>query len=116
MILDHIGARYLPRDLEALAIDGRIVIIGSMGGEPTAEIDVTKLLYKRAQITGSTLRGRSVEDKAAIVDAFLGRFGADLEAGLIRPVVHTVLPLERADEAHDLMEASEHFGKIVLKM
>lgn len=116
VILDHIGARYLPRDLEALATDGRIVIIGSMGGEPTAEIDVTKLLYKRAQIIGSTLRGRSVQDKAAIVEGFLARFGADLEAGLIRPVVHAVFPLERADDAHDLMEASEHFGKIVLRM
>lgn len=116
VILDHIGARYLPRDLDALAVDGRIVVIGSMGGEPTAEIDVTKLLYKRAQITGSTLRGRSVEDKAAIVDGFLARFGADLEAGLIRPVVDTVFPLERADDAHDLMESSEHFGKIVLRM
>ncbi|HET8773430.1 MAG TPA: NAD(P)H-quinone oxidoreductase [Thermoanaerobaculia bacterium] len=116
VILDHIGARYLPRDLDALATDGRIVIIGSMGGEPTAEIDVTKLLFKRAQITGSTLRGRSVEDKAAIVDGFLARFGADLEAGRIRPVVHTVFPLERADDAHDLMEASEHFGKIVLRV
>lgn len=115
VILDHIGARYLPRDLDALATDGRVVIIGSMGGERVAEVDVVKLLGKRAQIIGSTLRSRSVEDKAAIVEAFLARFGADLEAGRIRPVIHTVLPLERADDAHDLMEASEHFGKIVLR-
>ncbi|HEV7238958.1 MAG TPA: NAD(P)H-quinone oxidoreductase [Thermoanaerobaculia bacterium] len=114
VILDHIGARYLPRDLEALVTDGRIVIIGSMGGERTAELDVMKLLGKRAQILGSTLRSRSAVEKAAIVDAFLTRFGADLEAGRIRPVIHTVLPLEQADDAHDLMEASEHFGKIVL--
>ena len=116
VILDHIGARYLPRDLEALATDGRIVVIGSMGGERVAEVDVVKLLGKRAQIIGSTLRSRSAAEKAAIVEAFLGRFGADLEAGRIRPVVHTVFPLERADDAHDLMEASEHFGKIVLKV
>ncbi|MGZ5445856.1 MAG: NAD(P)H-quinone oxidoreductase [Thermoanaerobaculia bacterium] len=116
VILDHIGARYLPRDLDALATDGRVVIIGSMGGERVAEVDVVKLLGKRAQIIGSTLRSRSVEDKAAIVEAFLARFGADLEAGRIRPVIHTVLPLERADDAHDLMEASEHFGKIVLRV
>ncbi|HEX6101066.1 MAG TPA: NAD(P)H-quinone oxidoreductase [Thermoanaerobaculia bacterium] len=116
VILDHIGARYLPRDLEALAMDGRIVIIGSMGGERDAQVDVMKLLGKRAQIIGSTLRARSVKDKAAIVDAFLERFGADLDAGRIRPVIHTVLPLERADEAHDLMESSEHFGKIVLRV
>lgn len=116
VILDHIGARYLPRDLETLAIDGRIVIIGSMGGERIAEVDVVKLLGKRAQILGSTLRSRSAEEKAAIVEAFLSRFGVHLEAGRIHPVIHTVLPLEQADDAHDLMEASEHFGKIVLRV
>lgn len=116
VILDHIGARYLPRDLEALATDGRIVIIGSMGGERMAEIDVGKILAKRAQVIGSTLRSRSVDEKAAIVNAFLGRFSTDLEAGRIRPVVHQVFPLEQADDAHDLMEASDHFGKIVLSM
>jgi tumor protein p53-inducible protein 3 len=116
VILDHIGARYLPRDLDALATDGRIVVIGSMGGERNAQLDVMKLLGKRAQILGSTLRSRTAAEKAAIVDAFLARFGADLQAGRIRPVIHTVLPLERADEAHDLMEMSEHFGKIVLSV
>ena len=64
----------------------------------------------------STLRSRTAAEKAAIVDAFLARFGADLQAGRVRPVIHTVLPLERADEAHDLMETSEHFGKIVLSV
>lgn len=116
VILDHIGARNLPRDLDTLATGGRIVIIGSMGGERLAQLDVVKLLGKRGQIIGSTLRSRSAAEKAAIVDAFLARFGADLDAGRIRPVIHTVLPLEQADEAHDLMEASEHFGKIVLRV
>lgn len=114
VILDHIGARYLARDLEALAVDGRIVIIGSMGGQRSAELDVVQILMKRAQIIGSTLRARAVEEKAAIVSAFVLRFGEDLEAGRIRPVIHEVLPLERAMDAHRLMEASEHFGKIVL--
>jgi putative PIG3 family NAD(P)H quinone oxidoreductase len=114
VILDHIGARYLSRDLDALATGGRIVIIGTMGGQRTTEIDVAQLLIRRAQIIGSTLRSRSVEEKAAIVAAFVDRFGADLDAGRIRPVIHTVLPLERAADAHRLMEASEHFGKIVL--
>jgi len=116
VILDHIGARYLARDLDALALDGRIVVIGSMGGEREAEIDVTKLLGKRARIIGSTLRSRSVEQKADIVSALVERFGADLQAGRIRPVIHTVLPLERADEAHRLMESSAHFGKIVISL
>ncbi|HYH07277.1 MAG TPA: NAD(P)H-quinone oxidoreductase [Thermoanaerobaculia bacterium] len=114
VILDHVGARYLPRDLEALAMDGRVVVIGSMGGQRTAEVDVISLLGKRAQILGSTLRARPVEEKAAIVAAFLERFGADLEGGRIRPVIHSVLPLARAMDAHRLMESSEHFGKIVL--
>lgn len=116
VILDHIGARYLPRDLDALATGGRIVVIGTMGGEPTAEVDVGKLLMKRAQIIGSTLRGRTNHEKAAIVDGFLARFGEDLEAGRIRPVIDKVLPLEQAAKAHRLMAASEHFGKIVLKV
>ena len=116
VILDHIGARYLPRDLDALATDGRIVVIGGMGGQKEAVIDVTKLLGKRAQIIGSTLRSRSNEEKASIVTAFLDRFGADLQSGRIRPVIHTVLPLERWKDAHALMASNEHFGKIVLSV
>jgi tumor protein p53-inducible protein 3 len=116
VILDHIGARYLARDLEALATGGRVVIIGSMGGQREASIDVGRLLGKRAQIIGSTLRSRSVEEKAGIVSAFTDRFGADLEAGRIRPVIHTVLPLERWAEAHELMASNGHFGKIVLRV
>ncbi|HUP60045.1 MAG TPA: NAD(P)H-quinone oxidoreductase [Thermoanaerobaculia bacterium] len=114
VILDHIGARYLPRDLEAVATDGRIVIIGSMGGDRTASLDVVSLLGKRAQIIGSTMRSRSNEEKAAIVAAFLTRFGDDLDAGRIRPVIHAVFPIAQVDDAHAMMEASEHFGKIVL--
>ena len=116
VILDHIGARYLSRNLDALSTDGRLVIIGSMGGQRTAEVDVSKILMKRMRIIGSTLRARSVEEKAAIVAAFLGRFGRDLEEGRIRPVLHATIPLERAAEAHELMRSSEHFGKIVLSL
>jgi putative PIG3 family NAD(P)H quinone oxidoreductase len=116
VILDHIGARYLPRDLEAIALDGRIVIIGSMGGERDALVDVTRLLGKRVQIIGSTLRARSSREKEDIVAAFLQRFGADLAAGRIRPVIHSVIPLDHADEAHRLMASSDHFGKIVLRV
>lgn len=116
IVLDHIGAKYLPRDLSILRTGGRVVIIGSMGGERTAVIDVSALLSKRQQIIGSTLRARPAEEKAAIVRAFLARFGDDLAAGNIRPPIHTVLPLERAAEAHRLMKASEHFGKIVLRV
>jgi NADPH:quinone reductase-like Zn-dependent oxidoreductase len=92
------------------------VIIGSMGGERTATIDVSQLLGKRAQILGSTLRSRPPAEKARIVATFLEQFGADLEAGRVRPVIDTVLPLDRADEAHRRMDASEHFGKVVLRV
>lgn len=116
VILDHIGARYLALDLDALAVDGRIVMIGSMGGQRTAELDVMKLLGKRATIIGSTLRNRGVVEKAAIVASFVARFGRELAAGAVRPVIHEVFPLEKVAEAHRLMAASEHFGKIVLKV
>jgi len=116
VILDHIGARYLQRDLEALASGGRIVVIGSMGGQRSTEIDAGMLLTKRAQIIGSTLRARPASEKATIVSRFLERFGADLEAGRIRPVIESVLPIEQADEAHRLMDSADHFGKIVLRI
>ena len=116
VILDHIGASYLPRDLQALAVGGRVVIIGSMGGSRTAEIDVNSLLGKRQQIIGSTLRARPNEEKAAIVAAFLARFGDDLRAGRVRPVIDRVYPLEEAAEAHRRMAANENFGKIVLRV
>lgn len=116
VILDHIGAPYVARDLDAIAMDGRIVIIGSMGGSRSTEVDISKLLGKRAQLIGSTLRARSNEAKAEIVRAFIARFGEDLEAGRIHPVVHGVLPLDRAADAHRLMASNEHFGKIVLRV
>jgi putative PIG3 family NAD(P)H quinone oxidoreductase len=115
VILDHIGARYLPRDLQALAVGGRVVIIGSMGGPGKVEIDVGSILGKRQQIIGSTLRARPNEEKAAIVAAFLARFGDDLNSGRIKPVIHRVFPLEEAAEAHREM-AGDHFGKIVLSV
>jgi putative PIG3 family NAD(P)H quinone oxidoreductase len=116
VILDHVGAAYLPRDLQALGLGGRVVIIGSMGGERAATIDVTALLGKRQQIIGSTLRARPTAEKAALVAAFLERFGEELRAGRIRPVVAKVFPIEHAADAHRLMKSGEHFGKIVLRV
>lgn len=115
VILDHIGARYLAVNLEALAIGGRLVEIGLMGGAQ-GEINLAHLLIRRQAIIGSTLRSRSPAEKAAIVDAFAQRFGAALVAGRLRPVIYRVLPLREAAEAHRLMQSSEHFGKIVLRV
>jgi putative PIG3 family NAD(P)H quinone oxidoreductase len=115
IVLDHIGAKYLARDLDALAVGGRVVIIGSMGGEKTATIDVSRLLGKRQQIIGSTLRARPVEEKAAIVAAFIDRFGAALSDGRIKPVINRVYELHEVDEAHSRV-AGDHFGKVVLRV
>ena len=114
VVLDHIGAQYLPRDLQVLRTGGRVVIIGSMGGEKKAEIDVSAVLAKRLQIIGSTLRARPVEEKAHIVEAFMARFGDNLRAGKIKPVIDSVFPLEKIADAHRRMKG-DHFGKIVLR-
>jgi NADPH:quinone reductase-like Zn-dependent oxidoreductase len=115
VVLDSIGAPYLERNLAALATGGRLVLIGLMGGA-VAELNLGSLLVRRLHVIGSTLRARPVEEKAAIVAGFLARFGAALEAGEIGPVVDRVLPLDRAAEAHRLVKASEHFGKVLLRV
>lgn len=115
VVLDSIGGRYLAGNLDSLAVNGRLVIIGLMGG-PRAELDLAMLLMRRLHVIGSTLRVRSVADKAAIVARFVERFGDALAQGRVRPVVDRVLPLEQAGEAHRIMKASEHFGKIVLRV
>jgi len=113
VILDHIGARYLAANMQSLRIGGRMVIIGLMGGAK-AEIQLAALLAKRLQLIGSTLRARPAEEKRQIASGFLGQFGADLDAARIGPVLDRSFPLAEVGEAHRLMAASEHFGKIVL--
>ena len=115
VVLDHIGGRYLSQNLECLAVDGRLVEIGLMGGAK-AELNLAQVLVRRLAVIGSTLRGRSVEKKAAMVRAFRDRFGHSLAAGRLRPVIHATLPLADAAEAHRLMQSSAHFGKIVLRV
>lgn len=115
VVLDPIGAPYLERNLASLATGGRLVLIGLMGGAK-AELSLGPLLVRRLSIHGSTLRTRPLPEKAALVEGFLGTFGAALRAGRLDPVVDRVLPLEQAGEAHRAMKASEHFGKIVLRV
>jgi len=115
VVLDHIGARYLAKNLASLAIGGRLVEIGLMGGAQ-AELNLGLLLIRRLAVIGSTLRTRTVEEKAAIVEGLRDRFGHSLAAGRLKPPIHAVLPLERAADAHRMMKASEHFGKIVLRV
>lgn len=115
VILDAIGGQYLSSNLVSLALDGRLVIIGLMGGAK-ADINLAALLLKRVHVVGSTLRTRPVKQKAVIVSAFEQRFGSALAAGRIRPVIDRVLPLDQAGEAHRIVQSSVHFGKVVLKV
>lgn len=115
VILDSIGGAYLMPNIEALAQGGRLVLIGLMRGA-NSEIDLGQVLRKHLKIFSSTLRTRSTAEKAQIVSSFLARFGRELEAGAIRPPVYRTIPLAEASTAHRMMQASEHFGKIVLRV
>lgn len=115
VVLDSIGGQYLASNLECLAPDGRLVIIGLIGGAK-AEINLAALLLRRLRVIGSTLRARPVAEKAEIVSGFLRRFGEALQAGRIKPVIDRVLPLEQAAEAHCVVQSSAHFGKVVLRV
>ena len=115
IILDSIGGAYLAENLDALAPGGRLVLIGLMKGA-SAEINLATVLRRHLKIFGSTLRSRSVAEKAQIVRDFLGRFGAVLEAGKLRPPVYKTFPVSQVRDAHRMMQASEHFGKIVLRL
>jgi putative PIG3 family NAD(P)H quinone oxidoreductase len=113
VILDGIGAKYLGRNIESLAIGGRLVVIGLQGGAK-AEIDLNALLRKRAQVIATTLRARPVAENAAIVAAVRERVWPLVESGAVRPVVDRALPMPEAAEAHRVVEASEHIGKVLL--
>ena len=113
LILDIMGGSYVNRNLAALAVDGRLVQIGLMGGE-TASVDLRRVLGRRLTITGSTLRPRPVAEKGAIAAALAREVWPLLEAGTIKPIVFKTFPLAEAAAAHRLMESSEHVGKIVL--
>ena len=115
LILDIMGGSYLNRNLAALAVDGRLVQIGLMGGE-NASVDLRRVLGRRLTITGSTLRPRPVAEKGAIAAALAREVWPLLEAGTIKPIVFKTFPLAEAAAAHGLMESSEHVGKIVLTM
>ena len=114
VILDVMGAKYLDRNLDALAVSGRLVIIGMQGGVK-AELDIAKLMAKRAAVISTSLRARPLDEKAAIVAAVREHVWPLLENDRIHPVIDRVLPLADAPEAHRLMESSTHIGKILLR-
>ncbi|KJK11627.1 NADPH:quinone oxidoreductase [Terrabacter sp. 28] len=113
VILDNMGAKYLGRNVEALATNGRLVTIGLMGGR-RGELDMGMLLAKRAAVIATSLRARPATEKAAIVAAVREHVWPLVESGDVRPIIHSRHPLEHAAEAHREMEASGHIGKILL--
>jgi putative PIG3 family NAD(P)H quinone oxidoreductase len=115
LILDMIGGDYVDRNYEAAAVEGRIVQIATQKGTKVNS-DLRRLMLKRLTHTGSTLRARSVADKAAIARALVAAVWPLLEAGKIRPVIDSTYPLAKASEAHARMETSLHIGKIMLEV
>jgi NADPH2:quinone reductase len=114
VVLDMVAGDYVAREVECLALDGRLAIIAVQGGTKSA-LDVGAVLRKRLSIVGSTLRPRTVEYKAVLAAALRKTVWPLIEAGRIKPVIHTVFDAEHAAQAHALMESSTHVGKIVLK-
>jgi NADPH2:quinone reductase len=113
IVIDMVGGDYLPRNLDCLAEDGRHVSIAVQGGL-TAEINIAKIMRRRLTLTGSTLRPRSVAEKAEIARSLEERVWPLLESGKIKPQIYRTFPLAEAAEAHRLMESNKHIGKIVL--
>ncbi len=114
VILDNMGATYLPRNLTALAIGGRLIVLGLQGGR-NGELDLGALLTKRGTVHAAGLRGRPAAQKAEIVAETQANVWPLIEAGTVRPVIDRVLTLDDATEAHRLVESSEHIGKVLMR-
>jgi putative PIG3 family NAD(P)H quinone oxidoreductase len=115
VVLDNMGAAYLGRNVQVLAVGGRLVVIGLQGGAK-GELDLGRLLARRASVHGTVLRARPVAEKAAVVESVLAGVWPAVESGEVGPVIDRVLPLEQVAEAHRVVEASEHVGKVVLQV
>ena len=113
LILDMVGGPYLQRNLDSLAVEGRLVLIALMEGAE-GKLDLAKLMSRRLTLTGSTLRSRSVEQKASIIQALSEVVWPRLSKGDLYPVIHARYPLSDAAEAHRVMESSTHIGKLLL--
>ncbi len=113
VVLDNMGAVYLARNVDVLAVNGRLVVIGLQGGT-VGEVDLGQLLAKRGAIHATALRARPEEEKAAIVGSVVGRVWPLVADGRVRPIVDRVLPMDQAAEAHRVVEAGEHVGKVLL--
>jgi NADPH:quinone reductase len=113
VILDMVAGDYVPKELKCLADEGRLVFIAFLRGHKT-ELDINELMRRRLVVTGSTLRPRPVEFKGAIAKSLRARIWPLIEAGKIKPQIYRTFALDKAAEAHQLMESSQHIGKLVL--
>ena len=113
VILDMVGGEYVARNIDALAVDGRLVQIAVLGGAK-AQVNMVPILQRRLTVTGSTLRPRSVAEKGAIARALRDRVWPLLESGAVAPVIFQTFPLQDAGVVHRVMESSRHIGKLVL--
>lgn len=115
VILDPVGASYLSANLKSLATNGRLVIIGLMGGS-RADVNIGLMMMRRLRVIGSTLRSRSVAAKATVMEQLKSRVWPLLEQGSIKPVIETILPITKAAQAHELMASNQTVGKILLSI
>ena len=115
MVLDMVGGDYVARNLDALATEGRLVQIAFLKSS-RVELDLMQVMRRRLTITGSTLRPRSPEEKGAIARQLAEHVWPLIENGAVKPVIHATFPMERAAEAHRVMEESRHIGKLILTM
>jgi len=113
VILDVMGGSYLARNLEALALGGRLVVIGLQGGS-AAELDLAALMGKRASVIGTTLRSRPVDEKAAVMEQVRRVVWPLIAQGAIKPSIGATFPLDQARQAHDYFDSGEHQGKVLL--
>jgi NADPH:quinone reductase-like Zn-dependent oxidoreductase len=115
VILDPVGAAYLTDNLQVLNTDGRLVVIGLMGGAETS-VNLGLMMVKRLRVIGSTLRARSVAAKSAVIDRLRDEVWPHIDSGVIRPIIEAVIPVEEADRAHALVAEDQTVGKVVLKV
>ncbi|TXS56047.1 zinc-binding dehydrogenase, partial [Streptomyces sp. t39] len=113
VILDIVGAKYLDRNIRALAVNGRLAVIGLQGGVK-GELNLGALLAKRAAVTATSLRGRPLGEKASIIAAVTEHVWPLIGGGRVRPVVDRTVPLQDAAEGHRALEAGSHVGKVLL--
>jgi NADPH2:quinone reductase len=113
VVLDMVGGAYFARNIEALATEGRLVEIATLEGAK-AELNIQTIMHRRLTVTGSTLRARPIADKGVIAAAVHQHVWPLLESGAVKPIIYATFPLRNASEAHRVMEASVHIGKLVL--